>query len=311
MKNKPQAHIKKFSEHAVNLVKHYFGTAPTSLAPLGGGLTNFVYSFSMGKEEFVVRLSDNSASLAGFMKEQWAVSHAQRAGVPVPEILEVGQDIVSFPYMIQRKVSGSDATGETDCKDILREMGHYTAIIHSIRTRGYGPVFDWSKNTLSKSNTWPSYLKNELQLPQRIAVLAKHNMLPTTVLSRLRKELKTLEGLNKKPALQHGDMRLKNVMVNDKGKIVSIIDWENAVSSIPPYWDLSIALHDLNIDDKLYFLEGYGITQRAFRSIAPAIKAINLVNYAPVVERIVARKDKERLEQYRTRLQGALDLFML
>jgi hypothetical protein len=32
--------------------------------------------------------------------------------------------------------------------------------------------------------------------------------------------------------LQHGDLRLKNSMVNEKGQITDIIDWEECISSI-------------------------------------------------------------------------------
>ncbi len=48
----------------------------------------------------------------------------------------------------------------------------------------------------------------------------------------------------------------------DAGKIVAIvaiIECENCVSSITRYWDLSITLHDLSIDAKQKFPEGYGL----------------------------------------------------
>jgi hygromycin-B 4-O-kinase len=43
--------------------------------------------------------------------------------------------------------------------------------------------------------------------------------------------------------------------------------------------------------------------------IAPVVKAINLVNYAPVVEKISKTNDMTLLDRYRTRLRGDLDLF--
>ncbi len=41
------------------------------------------------------------------------------------------------------------------------------------------------------------------------------------------------------------------------------------------------------------------------------MKAFNIVNYAPEIERIAEAKDATRLERYRTRLSGALDLYSL
>jgi hypothetical protein len=45
--------------------------------------------------------------------------------------------------------------------------------------------------------------------------------------------------------------------------------------------------------------------------MAPGLKALNIINYAPFVERASAVGDAARLQQYRTRLAGALDLFSL
>ena len=50
---------------------------------------------------------------------------------------------------------------------------------------------------------------------------------------------------------------MKNVIVNEAGEIKAILDWEDCSSNCAPYWDFSIALHDLSIDGKQKFLEGY------------------------------------------------------
>jgi hygromycin-B 4-O-kinase len=45
--------------------------------------------------------------------------------------------------------------------------------------------------------------------------------------------------------------------------------------------------------------------------MAPTLKAFNVINYAPYVEEAAKEGDKLRLEQYRTRFSGALDLYSL
>ena len=74
---------------------------------------------------------------------------------------------------------------------------------------------------------------------------------------------------------------------------------------------ISMALHDLSVDAKHEFMAGYGLSESEVRDIAPVLKAINIMNYAPFVERAAAEGDKPKLEQYRTRLSGALDLYSL
>ncbi len=72
---------------------------------------------------------------------------------------------------------------------------------------------------------------------------------------------------------------------------------------------VSIALHDLSIDDKQLFLEGYGISPKEYTGMYETIKSLNLINYAPVIVDLVKRNDYSTLEYYRLRLSGCLDLY--
>src|SRR5258708_25992541 len=85
-----------------------FGGKAPRIEEQGGGLTNHVFAVEYDGAEYVVRLNPDRAKLDSFLKEQWAASRARRAGVPVPEILQVGND--PFPYLIQVKVAGQPAT---------------------------------------------------------------------------------------------------------------------------------------------------------------------------------------------------------
>jgi hypothetical protein len=100
-------------------------------------------------------------------------------------------------------------------------------------------------------------------------------------------------------------------MLNGHGKISAIIDWEHATSNWAPYWELAIALHDLGIDEKQAFLDGYGITPKDFEKMSGTIKVLNILHYAPVVEKAVKAKDRARFARFQQRLNGALDLFSL
>lgn len=302
---------RKMAAHAVMLIQHHFGKKKVTATPLAGGISNHVFLTKHGREELVVRLSTDPNKLEAFQKEQWAVAKAKEKGVPVPEILEVGNTIIPLPYMIVRKIDGEEATHHIERSSILQEAAEYTSLIHTIPTKHYGHQFDWSQNTLAKNETWKDYLVKEFRAYERLNVLQKHRMLKPGTSLRVRGFLKKMMRLNDEPCLHHGDIRLKNLLVNKKGKIIAIIDWENCISSIAPFWDLSIALHDLAIDRQAFFLEGYKLSSKQTVQIAPFVKVFNILNYSPEIERIVASKDRERLEHYRARLHGALDMFSL
>jgi hygromycin-B 4-O-kinase len=293
------------------IITHHFGAKPRRVSPLSGGITNFVYEANHAEGDFIVRMSPQPAKVKEYLKEQWAMSQAHEVGVPVPQVLEVDADVVPIPYMVSRKVAGSEATHHPERMAALREMGRLTALIHTIPTSGFGHTFDWSSNQLSRKETWGEYLKRELNIEQRLKVLETNKMLSKPQLKTLHATLKEIEGLEADTALNHGDMRLKNVMVDQGGEITAVIDWEFCSSNVAPYWDLALALHDLSVDAKQAFLSGYGISEKEVRDMAPVLKALNVINYAPFVERASEEKDERRLEQYRTRFSGALDLYSL
>lgn len=303
--------VGKFRDLAREAVKHHFGAFPKRIVHRSSGLTNFVFTFTSSEGEFVIRISPDPARINLFIKEQWAETAAREAGVPAPEILEVGHELIQFPYMISRSVPGSEATKHPKRLEILREMGRYAAVINSIRTKGFGQTFDWSENKLSFNATFKDYLYDEYDFETKLGSLVKNKMIPDAEAKKLTKIFSGAAKSRSKPVLNHGDIRLKNVIASEDGRINAIIDWEGCTSNIAPAWELSLALHDLGIDEMQHFLEGYGISEKKFRDALPLIKAFNIVNYASAVDEAVAAKDKKKLAQYRLRLSGALDLYSI
>jgi hygromycin-B 4-O-kinase len=294
---------------AAEVIEHHFGRAAARLTHRAAGLSNFVFQADHADGKFVVRIADKPEKLNAYIKEQWAIRRVHELGVPTAEVLEVGSDVIGMPYMIARCVRGEEAIHHPLRLDVLRDMGRYTALINSVPTTGFGRTFDWSANRLSHNDSWSAYLRMELKLDGRLEILRRHRMLPPAALRRLRELLLAIGRKRRRPSLNHGDMRLKNVIVDEAGKIVAIIDWEECCSQIAPYWDVSIALHDLSIDAKEAFLEGYGLGANQVASLAPSLRALNIINYAPVVER--AAGDRALIDRLRARLSGALDLYAL
>lgn len=291
------------------LVKHHFGSKPFRVVCQPGGLTNLVFTVHHPEGDLIVRVSPEAEKISTFMKEQWAITKARKSGVPVPDVLEVDNEVIPMPYMIARKSKGREAALHPERLKIVREMGHHAAIINRIPTSGFGATFELSKNQLSRNATWREFLKNELKLEECLHSLKSSGILAPRTIKALRTTLERAAGEGRRPALNHGDLRLKNVLVDEKGKIVCILDWEHCASNLAPEWEMSLALHDLSIDEKQEFIEGYGLDGDRFSAIARVVKAINLVNYAHMVEKNVHKNETAQLDRYRMRFQGHLDLF--
>lgn len=305
----PAREVNKFRKHARTLIKHHFGSAARRIEYKSSGLTNFVFDIKHSEGNFVLRISPDATRLNLFIKEQWAQSAVRKIGAPVPEILEVGADVIPFPYMISTTVEGVEATHHPKRLEILREMGRWSARINKIKTKGFGETFDWSENKLSRNSSFKQYLREEYDYPSRIRGLAGHKMLSRAQQSKLRKIFASAEGARPTAYLNHGDMRLKNVIVDADGRINAIIDWESCTSNIAPHWELSLALHDLGIDGMQQFIEGYGIKDGKLKEIMPLVKAFNVTNYAGAVDDAVKSGNRKFVTQLRVRLTGLLDLY--
>jgi aminoglycoside phosphotransferase (APT) family kinase protein len=313
MAKRSAAQVQAKTDLAKKVVTHHFGESVKKIEFKPAGLTNFVFDVETRGGSYIVRIATEHGKLHHFIKEQWATEKVREKGVPVPEILDVGNECIPHPYMVQEKIEGDHALDHPDRLQILTRLGKYARVIHSIPTTGYGHLFDWSRNKLSKKKTWVEYLDEELQVSLRLQFLKKHRFLTARKLDHLTELVEKIRKWDLPPSLNHCDLRLKNVIVDPAGEIQAILDWENCSSNIAPYWDLSIALHDLSIDGKEKFLEGYGIADfDAFNQKAYALTVFNLLNYIPSLQEILDRNNNTKiLELYKLRLNGSLDLFSL
>src|SRR5688572_30971188 len=240
------AQIRAKKQMAKKVVEHHFGKATKKIEFNAAGKTNFVFSVTTKEGSFIVKIAFTKTKYKDFLKEQWAIQKAHEAGVPVAEILEVGDEIIPFPYLLQRKVEGTEAIHHPDRLEILKKLGKYASIIHSIPTEGFGSLFNWSKNKLSKKRTWLEFLEKELQFAEGLKFLEANSILSKQKIKRLGAEFERIKKWKITPSFNHCDLRLKNVIVCDEETIKALIDWENCSSNCAPYWDLSIALHDLS-----------------------------------------------------------------
>lgn len=300
----------KARELVLEVGRRHFGGRAARVTRFGGGLTNAVFLIKVPQGAFVVRTHDNATKIHDYLKEHWAMDAARAAGVPTPQVLEVGNFADGRPYMISEHIVGIEGRAATERLTVLEQLGRAAATLHAVRTRGFGPVFDWSNNSLSKHTTWAGYLADGFEVDRRIETLLKHRMITPRQAKALKRSAQQIERWRKPPGLHHGDLRLKNVIVSaEGGRLLALIDWESCASMPGPAWDLSLALHDLGIDEKEAFLTGYGMTPKVYGQWLASMRCFNTLNYANAVRSAVEKKKRERLDWLRLRLVGGLDLY--
>ena len=301
--------IRHYRSLVKTIVDRHFGKPASRLVYKAAGRTNYVFAVNHIEGQFVVRISPEAEKIRNFQKELWTSQKVREAGVPSPEVIAVGDDLAPEPYMITRRVTGSEATHHPKRDRILNDLGRYAAMINSIRTTGFGTDFDWTREETNA--TWEGYLEKEFELDKRLRLFSSNHILPDVELDQLVEIIKGVEKKHLTPSLSHGDLRLKNVIVDEGGDIVAIVDWEECLSTIAPQWELSIALHDLSINEKHAFIEGYGLSSREIHEMAPLIKAFNILNYSAALETAVEKPDHKQLAALKLRLNGCFDLYSL
>ena len=302
--------IRHYRQLANEIIEKHFGKPPQRIVYRRSGRTNYVFAVNHLEGQFIVRISPELDRIDAFKKELWASQKVREAGVPSTEVLIVDQDEDSEPYMITRRVTGSEATHHPQRERIIHEMGRYARLINSIPAKGFGAHFDRANNRF-KCRTWADYLDDEWEFERRLLIFTAHKILSQGAVTKLRKVINDTRGLRVQPFINHGDLRLKNTMVDDDGEIAAIIDWEDCVSTITPQFELAISLHDLSIDEKHVFIDGYGIDSEAVSSMAPLIRALNIINYSDAIERAAEVRDHKSLAEFKLRLNAGLDLYSL
>ena len=295
----------------LEVARHHFGESARRVTERGGGLTNAVYELKTSQGAFIVRTHEDPTRINEYLKEQWAMDAARAAGVPTPRVLEVGNFADGRPYMVAEHSAGIEGRQATDRLGLLEQLGQAARVLHGIRTHGYGKVFDWSNNHLSRHASMAEFMAGSFDVEKRIAVLVQQRMVGRSQVTFLRRTAAEMTRQKKPAVLQHGDLRLKNAIVDPKtGRLAALIDWDECRSMPGPAWDLSVALHDLGIDEKEVFLAGYGMKAKDYAVLLPHIRCFNVLNYADAVRRAAAdRKKPERLAWLRLRLAGELDLY--
>ena len=258
----------------------------------------------------MIRISPEANRLADYQKELWATRRVRVLGIPTPEVLKVGTVESGEPFMITRRVSGTEATHHPKRLSIIHEVGAFAKEINSIQTHNFGGSFDWLDSP-PPSLGWSDYLDNEWKAKERLSFLEEHEFVSKESVEQLKSIIEVAKRMDVRSTLSHGDLRLKNVIVDEDGEITSIIDWEQCLSTFAPAWELSIALHDLSIDEKHAFLEGYELDDSEVVRMAPIVKAFNILNYVPFVNAALEENDHSTLNRFRLRLSGALDLYSI
>jgi len=248
---------------------------------LGRGSVNKVFTVEATNTKIVVRLGDNNESLEEYRKEAWCIDKAAARSVPVATVLDVGV-FEEHAYIIQAYIAGDEGRDSLFPRShIWRQLGTYARLIHSIEIAGFGlKLSDLTQGDSRES--WLKYVNYNIESLNENDELIKLKLVTQSQSRIIRGIFEDLKGKAFNFGLNHGDLSLKNVIVDESGK-ANLLDWGSAEASIVPHHDLiqMLKMNMLENEPETHeiqsFLDGYGISQSEFERMTPTLESLLLL----------------------------------
>ncbi len=264
-------------ENIENLVLKLFKGKPSEILPIKHGYVNKVCKIILkDKRELLVKLNKSRSHFVNFQKEKWCIEMVKRLKVPVPHVYEVGNSIVPCSYSVMEYVEHIPGDlYEKDHIKIWEQLGFYASRINRIETKGFGKEFQ-GKDWFNFNNDLNSFVDMLLSFDDFYESVISLRLLKNKEVYEIKKRLSHLQMIPYESKLIHGDLWLKNVMVNDKGKITAIIDWDYASAGVAPYMELAGTLETKSTKEEDAFLSGFGVSRGDYLNMTDIIGELQL-----------------------------------
>jgi len=230
--------------------------------------------------------------------------------VPGPEVFAVGV-ADGAAYMIESFVEGAagDELPPSAAPRVWRKLGEYARAIHTIETDGFGVNLpDFTSG--DARGGWLRYVDYNVESLNERDELLRLGVLEWEQSARVRAIFEELRSREFRFGVNHGDLSLKNTIVDDAGR-VHLLDWGTAFADIVPHHDLVQLLKEQltkgEPDDAglAAFLEGYGMAREEYEALLPELESVLLLRSFDLV-RFAIDRHPDHIRFYAARARLAL-----
>lgn len=230
------------TQEVTTLTENALGKKVTDISRKDLGQINAVYFATLADQtECVVRISPKERNWNNFAEEAWAFDKARAVGVPTPEVLICNTQPADFPesYMITKKLPGTNGEEahltEEQKHTVLRQLGHYLSLIHSIKIDGFGRLQKQEETFVGTYTTLWESVMSEFESGWWLPIIRKNKLLPEEKILEIKERFMEARQLfidQKVSSLIYTDVGLKNTLV-EGNKVTGVLDMENVTASDP------------------------------------------------------------------------------
>ncbi|MCY3018080.1 MAG: phosphotransferase [Planctomycetota bacterium] len=247
--------------------KHFAGKGkPERIGRPHTGKFNETWFFSLADRELVFRMAPPTD--AGFlfyeknMMAQEPAIHAavrSRTRIPVPEILvyDAACDAVPRPFLVMERLPGEPLTARPDVdeNDVFRRVGEHLGELHrSVIGERYGYV--GAHKPMEPAATWAAaFAVMWNKMLDDIVACDGYDLKQADSMRRLLERDRAVFDRRVPACLLHMDIWHQNILVDSRGQVTGIVDWDRALYGDP---EIEFAVLDYCGVSIPSFWEGYG-----------------------------------------------------
>jgi aminoglycoside phosphotransferase (APT) family kinase protein len=249
--------LKRRIDVVCEIVLAALGEAATYIAPVKEqGNVNAAFEISTRSGEFILRAKFDRRDSEQFLREKRCAELIRAMCDWTPKIIAVGE-FKEHAYSIQERVGGIVASHYPgDLVEVWEQVGQYAAHFHAVETPGY--LRDIFRGPVAPGASWCQFYFDFLGSPD-VAQLVAQGFLTHKEFSEALEALQPLRELNFRPTLAHGNLSLKNIIVDGSGK-AHIIDWGSCVGHMSIPLDLAeLLVFDLPEPQLAAYLRGHDL----------------------------------------------------
>jgi Ser/Thr protein kinase RdoA (MazF antagonist) len=253
-------------EELARAIARRTGAQPIEAREIAGlGSVNRVFAVTLrGGERWVVRFPRNPRDSGHYAVEAWCLGAAARRGLPVPELVSVGElDGISF--IVQTFVDGAHGDTRRDAA-LWRTLGEYARRVNETPLDASAPGELFWRFGRDPRASWAAHVDYNLQQLGADDPLLALGVYAAADRPKLRACIESLRERVTRFGLSHGDVVPRNVLLPARGAPF-LIDWGSAQVGPVPHLDYLRVWSDdaregFSPSDFAAFADGYGVPPR-------------------------------------------------
>lgn len=252
---------------AADIIERQFpGLAPACVQGLGEGFDNSVflvndrYVFRFPRRKVAVSLIETENRLLPELAPLLPIS------IPNPQFFGEPDDVFPWPFSGYPKIAGKTPSDLSDAQRLksAKLLAEFLRMLHDFPVR-QAEQMKIPYDELDRVNIE----KRKPLLESRAEEAVQHDLIPESTSESLQQFLRQTDDnlVDDTLVVAHGDLHIRNILVDGSGIVSGIIDWGDAHIGSPAV-DLSIVYSFLPPEGRSYFFKCYGEVRTEIKTLA-------------------------------------------